>query len=202
VLKIIPAALGVLILMVFSDVASARVSIKESNKYYQVRGKSATQVFDQIKRKGPRHRGRKRAVATTKIKMKMDNVKIGVRGRRCVVEKLRVSLTLVYTYPRWSNIRRGSKRARANWNAYYKQVVRHEKTHGDIAKKMATDLNRAIRKITDRKSRNCSRMSRQIERTFKKLNKIHDRKQTAFDAREQRRSSRIMKLQRVFAVSN
>ncbi len=202
VLKTIPAILAMLVFIISGGVASARVSVKEVNKYYNVRGKTASQVFDQIKRKGPRHRGLRRAVATTKINLKMGNVKIGVRGRRCVVNGLQVMLSLEYKYPRWRNIKQGRRQARKNWNAYYKQVVRHEKTHGEIAKKMASDLDRAIKKVTDRKSRNCSRMARKIERVFNKLNKEHDRKQSAFDTREHRRSSNIMKLQRVFTLSN
>ncbi len=190
-----------IVFAVSNSTALARVSVKETNKYYKVRGKTAPEVFRQITKKGPRHRGLARAVATTAINLKMDGVRIGVRGNRCVVKSLRVKLRLQYKYPKWSNIRQGSKRARANWRTYMKQVIRHERTHGVIAKKLARDVNRSIARLTTRKSRNCTRMGRQIERTFKKLNKEHDRLQTAFDKKEHRQTSYIMKLARKFAFT-
>ena len=132
----------------------------------------------------------------------MDRVDIRRRGRRCFVKNVRVKLSLVYSYPRWSNIKRGSKSARKKWKKYYKQIVRHEKNHGALAKKMARNVERSIRKLTSRSSRNCSALTRKLKRSFSKINRQHDRQQSAFDKREHRRTSHIMKLARAFAHSN
>ena len=200
--KVIPAIIAFLFVVVAINAAEARITIRESTKYYNIRAKNAQEVFRQISRNGLKRSGIKHAVATTLIKMKIDNVKIQRRGRRCVVKDVRVKLTLVYSYPRWRNIKKSSKSARKKWNRYYKQVVRHEKNHGALAKKMARNMERSARKLTSRSSRNCSGLTRKLKRSFSKINRQHDRQQKAFDKREHRRTSHIMKLARAFAFSN
>ncbi len=202
VVKLISTILAVLFVAITFNAAEARVTIRETTKFYNIRAKNAQGVFNQISRKGLMRRGNQHAVATTLIKMRIDRVKIQRRGRRCVVKDVRVKLTLVYSYPRWRNITQSSKNARKKWQKYYKQVVRHEKEHGSLAKKMARNVERSARKLTGRTSRNCKDLTRKLKRSFKKLNRQHDRQQTAFDKREHRRTSHIMKLARAFAHSN
>lgn len=200
--KSILTLIAILFVAVTFKAAEARISIRESTKYYNIRAKNAQGVFRQISRKGLMRRGSQHAVATTQIKMKMDRLKIQRRGKRCVVKNVRVNLALVYSYPRWRNIRKGSRSARNKWKVYFKQIVRHEKHHGAIAKKYARQLERSVGKLSTRASRNCSALTRKLKRLFKTADRRHDRLQTAFDKREHRRSSHIMKLHRAFAHSN
>jgi len=202
VIKFISAFITVLFVAITFNAAQARINIRESTKFYNIRAKNAQEVFRQISRNDLMRRGRQHAVATTQINLKMDRVDILRRGRRCVVKDVRVKLSLVYSYPRWRNINQSSKSARKKWKRYYKQVVRHEKNHGALAKKLARKMERSARKLTSRSSRNCSVLTRKLRRTFKALNRQHDRQQTSFDKREHRRTSHIMKLAREFAHSN
>lgn len=201
-IKFIASFIAILFVAITLNAAEARVTIRESTKYYNIRAKNAQEVFRQISRNGLMRRGSQHAVATTQIVMKMDRVNIQRRGRRCVVKNVRVKLTLVYSYPRWRNIKQSSRSARNKWKRYYKQVVRHEKNHGALAKKMARNVERSVRKLTSRSSRNCSALTRNLKRAFNKINRQHDRQQSAFDKREHRRNSHIMKLARAFAHSN
>ena len=199
--KVISAFIAFLFVAIAISAAEARVTIRETTKFYNIRAKNAQGVFNQISRNGLMRRGIQHAVATTVIKMKI-NYTNKVRGRRCVVKDVRVKLTLVYSYPRWRNIKQSSKSSRKKWRRYYKQVVRHEKEHGSLAKKMARNVERSARKLTGRTSRNCKDLTRKLKRSFNKINRQHDRQQKAFDKREHRRNSHIMKLAREFAHSN
>ena len=202
VIKFITAFVAVVLVAITFRAAEARISIRETTKFYNIRAKNAQDVFNQISRKGLMRRGIQHAVATTLIKLKIDRVKIQRRGRRCVVKDVRVKLTLVYSYPRWRNVKQSSKNARKKWRRYYKQVVRHEEEHGALAKKMARNVERSARKLTGRTSRDCNDLTRKLKRSFNKINRQHDRQQNAFDKREHRRNSHIMKLAREFAFSH
>jgi predicted secreted Zn-dependent protease len=202
VIKVISTFIAILFVALSINAAQARITIKETTKYYNIRAKTAQEVLKQIDRKGLMRRGRRHAVATTFIKMRIDNVKIRARGRRCSVKDVRVKLTLVYSYPRWRNIKQSSNSTRKKWNTYYKQIVQHEKKHGALAKKLAQNVERSARKITSRSSRKCAELTRKLKRSFKKLNRQHDSQQAAFDKREHHRTSHIMKLARSFAYSN
>lgn len=201
-LKSVSTIIAVLFLAISFNAAEARITIRETTKFYNIRAKNAQGVFKQISHKGLMRSGSRYAVATTQINLKMDRVDIQRRGRRCVVKDMRVKLSLVYNYPRWRNIKQSSKSARKKWIKYYKQVVRHEKNHGALAKKMARNVERSVRKLTSRSSRNCSVLTLKLKRTFSKISRQHDRQQSAFDKREHRRTSHIMKLARAFAHSN
>ena len=161
--KVISAFIAFLFVALTINTVEARVTIRETTKFYNIRAKNAQGVFNQISRKGLMRRGIQHAVATTLIKLKIDRVKIQRRGRRCVVKDVRVKLTLVYTYPRWRNIKQSSKNARQKWRRYYKQVVRHEKEHGALAKKLARNVERSARKLTGRTSRGCNDLNAEIK---------------------------------------
>lgn len=171
----------------------AKLSITETNKYYVVRGKTPEAVFNQIRRKGPRIDGRKRVVAVTDIRLKYSHLEVAVRGKRCTLVSVRIVLALTYKYPKWRNIKRSSPQAQKNWRAYYSEIVRHEKRHGDIAKKFARQIDRSFRKTTSRSSNQCAALAQKLKRKFARLSRQHDRKQTSFDRHDNRRNSVVMR---------
>jgi len=189
-------------LIFVSDGAWAKVRIKESNKYYSVRGKSAATVYKQMAKRGPRIRGLKHVIASTEFNMKIDRVKIKTRGKRCYVKSVRIAVKLKYTYPRWQNLKKASKGDQRRWKAYISEIVRHEKRHGAIAKKYAKDAERIILKASGRTSRKCSGMVARVKRDTNKLKRKYIRDQDAFDRRDHRRNSKVMKLARRFATSS
>jgi len=190
----------VLATSLFAGSANARVIVKESTKYYSVKGRNGQQIYRSIGLRSKRGSGIQHAIATTTSTISVDNVRTKIRGRRCVVVSADVRLKLVYRYPRW-RARGASRQVRRAWERFYAHAVRHEKQHGAISKKYAKRMHRELLRTTGRVSRNCSDFSRKASSKFQRLAKRLDREQLRFDRREARSFSRNTRLQRALFVA-
>ena len=181
--------------------ASAKVRISERTKYYSVRGKTGKQLFKSIVRRGPKTKRDGHAVATTDTKIKVKNIKIGIKGRHCVVERADVIVSLTYTFPRWRGNRRASAKLRKNWDKFNRQVQKHEATHGRISREYARKLHTRLRKLSGRVSKGCADFGRRSSRSIKLIQKSFFRRHRGFDKREGRASARIRRLQKALLIS-
>ena len=175
--------------------SDARVIIKERIKYYTVTGKTGRALSKSILKRGPKLSRQGHAIATTTIDFKVRNFKPGIRGRKCIVQSVDVNLTLTYKYPRWKNRRGASKTVRNTWDKFFKQIQKHERTHGKIAKEFARDVDRQIKRLSGRISRGCKDFGRGAAKKFARLVKNHETRQIRFDRRESRVLSRTTRLQ-------
>jgi len=184
-----------LAISLFAGSAHARVIVKESTKYYSIKGRTGVEIYRSIGLRSQRGAGVQHAIATTTSSISIKNVKTKIRRSRCVVVSADVRLNLVYRYPRW-NRRGASPKVRKAWKAFYAHAVRHEETHGAIAKKYANRIHRELLRTTGRVSRQCTDFGRNAERKLKRLASRLDREQRRFDRREARSFSRNVRLQR------
>lgn len=192
-------------LMVFAIVfliaaggAQARIIIKERDVHYTVEGKTGREVVGNMIRNGPHVPGKRRVVASTEVDVEVDEVRIAVRDRRCVVESATVRVNLTYTYPRWTGGSRASRKLKEAWQRYYRELVVHEQTHGRIFKESAAKLEREILNSTGRVFLNCADFTRRAKRRFWSLGRQSAQAHRAFDRAESRRSSRISRLEAAF----
>jgi len=184
----------------FTSFANAKVIITERTKFYTVTGKTGPQMFRSITRRGPKTRRDGHAIATTRTEIKFRNLKIGVKGRRCVVENFDLVLKLTYTLPRWRGSRKASPKLRKTWDLFYAKVKKHEDTHGRISREYARKLHDRIRKLTGRVSNGCKNFGKKT-RSLRLAQREFARRHAAFDRREGRASSRIRRLQRAVLVA-
>ena len=199
--RIAAALLGAALSLSHVASAEARVIVREKTKYYSVYGKDGRSLYASIRKRGARGAGARHAIATTRSKMDLRNVKSGVRGRNCVIKDADLVLDLTYSYPRWRNQRKASARTRAAWSRFFARVKRHEETHGRIAKKYAARILREMKRqkssvrsgCRDRNGRNARRLSRLLIGLQKE--------QLRFDRREARSFSRIRRLERALATA-
>ena len=192
-----PALLLCAFAFLFADLmpADARVRIKERTTYYSVSGKNGAAIFRSMRRRGPRA-NRSHAIATTLTKTTVRNIRPTVRGRRCVLKSFTVDVDITYRLPRWRGHRGASPRVRKAWRTFQARVKKHEDTHGRISRQYARQLERALRRVSDRVSRNCRTFASKARRTFDRIQRQANRNHARFDRRESRMLSRTSRIQK------
>ena len=176
--------------------AEARVIVREKTKYYKVSGKDGRSLYASIRKRGRRGTGARHAIATTRSKMDLRNVRTAVRGNRCVVRSADLVLDLTYSYPRWTNQKSASPRTRKAWQRFMARVKRHEQTHGRIAKKYARRIIREMKRQKGSVRKGCRDGSARSARRLSRLLVGLQKEQLRFDRREASRFSRIRRLER------
>lgn len=182
--------------VLFTSNATAKVITSVKTSYYSVSGKTGKAIFKSILRRGPKVAKTGHVIASTTISMKIGNIKIAQKRGRCVVSNANVLLYLRYRYPKLSNKKRHSKRLRKAWQKLIKKIRIHELKHGKIAKQLAKDVDRSIRRLSGKVSRKCKNFGRGAERNFKRLVSKSHARHARFDRSEARSRSRMTRLQK------
>lgn len=176
-------------------VASAKVVVKENVKYYPVKGRSGIEVSKAMLVGGARNINMRHAIAATTTRFSISDAKVGVRNGRCVVEDIQVTLKIEYLYPKWSSVNQAKPKVRKAWDSFYAELLKHERTHGAIAKKAAARMEKELKGLTGTVALGCRDFGRFADQRFEKISEDLRRQQIAFDARENKGSSKITKLQ-------
>ena len=176
----------------------ARVTVSEKTNYFSVSGKTGKQIYQQVKRRAPAKLRRKNWIAATYATYSFKNIKFVAKGKRCVLTRADIHLSLTYYHPKWRGTKASSKKVRKHWKAFAKGLVVHEKTHGIIYREMMQSIVREARKVKGSSSDNCKRYVRSLKRKFSEVEKKFGRKQKAFDRRDNRSTSKISKIERAF----
>jgi predicted secreted Zn-dependent protease len=159
----------------------AKVTVSEKTIHYSVGGKTGKEIYDQIRRKGPKLPGDKNhKVATASMSFDLRNAKGGVRGTRCVVTHVDVHVSVVYRMPKWTG--RGRPAVQKAWKAFEAHVWRHEKRHKDIAVDFARRVEGGIKRLSGDARKECAGMVDQAKKLAIRERSWHERKQAAFDA--------------------
>ncbi len=176
-------------------VASAKVVVKENVKYYPVKGRSGIEVSKAMLVGGARNINMRHAIAATTTRFSISDAKVGVKNGRCVVEDIHVTLKIEYLYPKWSSVNQAKPKVRKAWDSFYAELLKHERTHGAIAKKAAARMEKELKGLTGTVALGCRDFGRFADQRFEKISEDLRRQQIAFDARENKGSSKITKLQ-------
>ena len=166
-----------------ADPASAKVIIKERTEYYRVSGKTGAQVYQQMRRNGPRiARSKDHYIATATINFSINNIDSYEWRNQCVIRNLDVVLNVVYRIPKWDRPKGVSRQLAGAWDNFLAHIWRHEKQHTRIAKETAYELWRAIKGVKGTLSRKCNDMIGPAERRARLIYTRYDQKQARFDA--------------------
>lgn len=172
------AALGaVLALAACSAVPGSGVSVD----YYNVRGTTAKQIDNEIRRLGPNDG---HALAVARIRM-IPDVSYDRTGGRCRFDRARVGVNAAVTLPRFTDRNRTDpqlKRAIDNLDEYARF---HEAVHVAIANEYADRIASALGGLPAQPS--CETLDGQAAAVSRALLKQHDAAQRKFDRDEQRR---------------
>jgi predicted secreted Zn-dependent protease len=175
--------------------ASAKVVVKENVKYYPVKGRSGIEVSKAMLVGGARNINMRHAIAATTTRFSISDARVGVKNGRCVVEDVKVTLSIEYLYPKWSTVQQAKPKVRKAWDSFYAELVKHERTHGAIARKAAERMEKELKNLSGSVALGCRDFGKFADQRFDKISNDLRRQQVAFDARENKGSSRITKLQ-------
>jgi len=165
--------------------------LKEKVTHYNVSGNNGREIFKAMLDNGPRL-GRKddHALATTEFELDIQEVDGYVENGRCHVTDVIVELMVKYTYPKWRGSRTASKETRNAWKHFSETVVWHEKQHVAIARDLALDYEKIIKKTRFRAKAECSPNEVALRFRFNTANFRNNRKQKLFDRRDARKGAR------------
>ena len=149
--------------------------------YYNVRGTTAQQIDNEIRRLGPNDG---HALAVARIRM-IPDVSYDRSGGRCSFERARVGVNAAVTLPRFLDRNRTDpqlKQAIDNLDEYARF---HEAVHVAIANEYADRIAAALGQLPAQPT--CDALDSQAAAVSRALLKQHDGAQKKFDRDEQRR---------------
>jgi predicted secreted Zn-dependent protease len=191
------AIAGAFPLLVFasSQAAQAKVIVSEKTKFYTIKGKDGIEITKAMLSGGARNINMRHAIAATASKFDLGDPVIAVKDGKCIVKDATVKLNLTYIYPQWPGKASASKATQAAWNAFYAELQVHERRHGTISRDAARQLEVALEKLSGTVSKGCRDFGRFAKPSLEKIAVEMKKRQDAFDLSENRKTSKITKLQ-------
>ena len=172
----------------FSAAASAGVTIDIQKTQYAITGKTGAALLYAMDRRGPKHGFLTRAIAQTRYSVGWDIV-WAERDGSCRIKKAGARLSMTYTYP----VLRGnvSHELRRRWVRFMKGVVRHEETHGSIARQMVTAAESSIARLAVANDPGCRKAREEVKKRVDKVYAQYERRQILFDKKEHRAGGNV-----------
>lgn len=185
---------GLLPALLLSLPALAAPRITEKIEYYTITGKTGEDLLYEMNRKGPRHGFLRKAIAQTRYSA-TPRGSFAWRDGTCRTIDSGVVLDITYIYPKpEGTLPRDLVR---RWNVFQADNVRHEKEHGRIARRMASELDRTIGRFSMKDGRSCGRAAATLKRQVADIYDKYEKLQNAFDRREHRPGGEVEKSIRV-----
>ena len=189
------AVLAMLALAATPSGGQAKVVVTQATNYYPVQGRSGLDLSREMLRGGKQSISLRHAVAATAARYKVEGGRVAVQDGKCVVRDVTVRLELTYFYPNWSSRGQTSGSVRRAWRAFYTELVRHEETHGQIARQGAELMKSELLKLSSDARFRCFNFRQRANQVFNRVTRQIKQRQLAFDRKEGRPSSKISKLQ-------
>ncbi|KQV27698.1 peptidase [Rhizobium sp. Root1203] len=159
--------------------AAAGVVATKSYSYFDIKGKTADELDEQLSTRGPTANGSSaRHPGATKIRFGGDATYVQ-EGGRCRVRSARVTVHTKIILPRWNKRKGASKQLSMIWDALSSDIKRHEERHAEIAKAQARAMEQKILALPPRPT--CERMQALVTEVSNRAIEEHDRLQARFD---------------------
>ncbi|GAA3095248.1 DUF922 domain-containing Zn-dependent protease [Rhizobium viscosum] len=159
--------------------AAAEVVATKSYSYFDIKGKTADELDDELSRRGPTANGSSaRHPGATKIRFGGEATYIQENGR-CRVGNVKVTVHTQIIMPRWGNRKGASRELSMIWDALSSDIRRHEERHAEIARTQARAMERELKALPSR--RNCEAMQELVSDVSARGVEEHDKLQARFD---------------------
>lgn len=170
---------GILVFVLFiPSVTDATPTVVYRTDYYDIRGATAQELRDQMKKLGVRHTDGKMYVANTRCPIKWDFHYSKTRNG-CRIDSVTVTVYVTYLYPRWVNLLDGSNELRVKWSRFITALETHEEGHRDRAVDAATRIESAIANLAPRM--NCQDLAVAANALGKRIAEELKREQVQYD---------------------
>lgn len=161
-----------------------------STSYYDISGENSKELDQEISRKGPTtHQGK--AIATAAISMKPLALDLDRRQGRCSIRRAKFGIDANITLPRWREEALTKDRdLRRNWKGFAAYARAHEEAHIEIAKAFVRLLEKELEAIPPQPT--CGALKARSRKITRRLARLHEEAQNAFDASEKKRIAGIL----------
>lgn len=159
--------------------AGGETIIHKSVTYFSIGGNTATELDNEMMRRGPLSRttGRRHPGAT-QIRFN-GSATFVAKGGRCEIGGAKVSLSTKLILPRWTNRKRANREMALIWDTLAADIKRHEERHAEIARTHARQLEKTILGLSS--ARDCPTLKAKVNRVSQEAMVAHDKDQVRFD---------------------
>lgn len=183
--------------------ALAGVIIKERSNFYKVYGVTGRQISRSFGIKKPSSKnslnlGVGHAIARTDFRIEVKNIKKIERNNSCIITDADILVFADYTFPEWIDSAKASSSMQNEWDKFMQYVVWHEKYHVELARRFSEQYLKLIKEIKYPLLADCSIVPKEAKTRIKKLFKLHQSKQRAFDRKENQLQGKSRKIQAAF----
>ncbi|WP_187970235.1 DUF922 domain-containing protein [Aquibium microcysteis] len=163
--------------------AQAKTRITEKTEYYEISGRTGMELLLDMNRRGPRQGFLTKAIAQTRYETRPDGKFVHEKGV-CRIKGGGVTMKITYVYPK----PRGTldKDLGRRWKLFQADNVRHEQTHGRIARELASEVDAYVRGFAVKDGPSCWKALSRFERELQAYYTRNKKKQAAFDLKEHR----------------
>ncbi len=181
--KFMPSAAAVLLsaLLLVGPAAPALADVKIStrNTYYDIRGRTAQDIWRQLQLYSIRHVGLEgHVLAQCRYSFKPDGRAVRT-DRGWLPASVEVTLDITYSYPRWVSANYATPEIRAMWAKVIDLFERHEEGHAVIALRNANLMVQRIRAIPPQPTQQALRA--QVKALLDAIVERDNREQITFD---------------------
>ena len=145
-IKIFPAKLVIFLLLGLASLACAEPEIIITNDYYDIEGRTAAELREQMDRNGVLWTNGNTYDAYTGWNVKW-NYRYRVTDHECSIESVATILNVEFRLPRWIDHADGPAALKRKWAAYMQALRRHEEGHKNIGVKAAAEIERSIAEL-------------------------------------------------------
>jgi predicted secreted Zn-dependent protease len=137
----------VALLLGLASVSGAEPTIMISYDYYDIEGRTASELRQQMNRKGVRWTNGNIYDAYTGWNVKWNYRYRLTDDNSCSIGSVNTTLSVEFRLPRWENYDRGPAALKKRWDAYMQALRRHENGHKDIGLQAANEIERSIAEL-------------------------------------------------------
>ncbi len=157
----------IFILLSIPYTLNAKIHIEEEFEFYSVIPLSVDDLISSVKKASPIRANKNIYFGSTKYNI---NWQFWWKrsSKQCRISKVKTTLKLKYTMPKLES---DIKEVQVVWNSWYPNLRKHEKRHGQLAKKMTSKIDSSIYNMKPRS--NCDLLSKEAnELGYKLLDKL------------------------------
>ena len=180
-----------------AGLASAKVKVSVKTTYYPIAGRDGKALNASMLSGGAGRIRLSHAVAATETELDFGEPKIAVENGKCIVKDVDVYLKIRYIYPNWKGRGKASPEVRKRWDAFWRELKRHEENHGEIAKAGADALEKQLMRMNGNVAIGCADFGGFARVRLDAIIRKTAMAQRNFDRREYSASSKISRLQRL-----
>ena len=132
--------------VLFAQAAGAEHRVTETMEHYTIAGSDPKDLREQMDRLGTRGVDGKTFDANTSSRIRWDFT-YHTSSDDCRIGSVLVLLEIRYLLPKWEGHASAPRTSQEAWDSYIEKLAAHERTHGDLARRAAADLEVALQNL-------------------------------------------------------